>query len=200
MVTPSVKRARNRDIALFSAGCAVAAITLLLAYGVSVGYQRVSSSPRYVGLGSVAYQAECDGGRDVTGADDRERACSALMRAVSQGDSSRVRAMLEAGVSPNSVSTLTWAPLHQAIRDRRWDIVGLLLDHGADPNANGTFCNVSPLDLAFQGQAPEPVKLLLMERGASVHVVHRDGQTLLMRLASYAPPGRCQILACGRWL
>ncbi len=59
-----------------------------------------------------------------------------LLEAVERGDAKEVRRLLESGVSADA-RTAPYDPygsptvIHTAINDRRWDIVKLLIDHGA---------------------------------------------------------------------
>jgi ankyrin repeat protein len=58
-----------------------------------------------------------------------------LRAAASAGDASGVRQLLQAGVDPNTFDEAGLAALHHAAEKEHLEIVSLLLEHGADVNA-----------------------------------------------------------------
>ena len=76
----------------------------------------------------------------------------------------------EADVNGTNIVT---CPLKLAIMNNNKAVVGLLLDHGADPNARDSF-SITPLHLAAQNASDEIVKLLL-EHGANPQLRSNKG-------------------------
>jgi ankyrin repeat protein len=99
-----------------------------------------------------------------------------LTLAVKHGRVETVRLLLDLGTDVDErivlkeleEPTLSWGmPLWHAARAGQLDIARLLLDRGADPNAN-VYASGWPLRNAWVNNH-EPVKQLLLERGAKVH-------------------------------
>lgn len=84
---------------------------------------------------------------------------TALHAATAGGDVGCVRALLEAGASPEAKQQGGWTPLHAAAHSRREDLIALLLKHGADPlmtNDEG----LTPADVARKAGHVEIAKML----------------------------------------
>jgi ankyrin repeat protein len=104
---------------------------------------------------SAVVQALIEGGADIR---QRSNAGSTpFMFAVRKGDMPSVNALLAAGVNVNEKRPADLAtPLLVAIINGHEDLVDLLLDKGADPNAEG-----GSTDLSVQGSKARPLKITL---------------------------------------
>ncbi|ABD72067.1 Ankyrin (plasmid) [Rhodoferax ferrireducens T118] len=71
-----------------------------------------------------------------------------LVELAGRGNRDVVKAILNAGVSPNCQDALGWTPLLYSMKSRRWEIVQLLLDCGADTQLENSF-GVSPKGIAL---------------------------------------------------
>ncbi len=100
-----------------------------------------------------------------------------LLSAAQAGDRQSVAALLESGVSANSVAADGTNALLLASQSGHADVVKLLLSHAADPNARGPR-GVTPLSQAcFAGHTG--VAVLLLDRGANIDTVDEDGASSL---------------------
>jgi ankyrin repeat protein len=100
---------------------------------------------------------------------DRRRApqITAFFRAAEAGDVERVRELLQHDASlVQERTTGERTALHVSVEHP--EVVFLLLQHGADPNAREKGDNVTPLHLAAANKVLESVRLLL-DAGADVH-------------------------------
>lgn len=111
---------------------------------------------------------------------------SLLHEAVEARNISEARRLLEAGADPNFVRDNP--PLHHAAESNNVDLVNLLLDHGANIDAPGSFFDETALMEATSGCSDAAV-LVLLDRGADVNA-HED--SILSRA------GRCQIATIQR--
>jgi len=123
----------------------------------------------------------------------QDRLDGALIVAVLQGDKASVIRDLNAGANPNAVS-LAAAPLwvhlfrpkmiarHPVLMDAIWlgedDIVGDLLDHGANVNVRDDFTGWSALMYAAYYGRSSTCKILLA-READVNATDKKGETAL---------------------
>ena len=106
---------------------------------------------------------------------------TSLIAAIRENDTAALRALLEAGVDPNTIDPREELPcLFFAVEADAQEVVGMLLDAGADVNATASPGGWSALMAAVASDAPEMVALLL-ERGADVQYVatRSDGDTAL---------------------
>ena len=93
------------------------------------------------------------------------------------------RMIIEQGGDVNAQDNNEWTPLHQAIdayplfNEKKLEIMGLLLDHGADPEAKNSNHNTLLHLAACNGQLA--AVRLLIEHGAIVDVKNKDGWTPL---------------------
>jgi cytohesin len=88
-----------------------------------------------------------------------------LIEAIEKGDIEAVKQHIAAGADVNANDDGGWAPLHYAALSGRKEIVELLIDEGADMNANEMHGNNTPLDLALSLDWPEIVDLLRKHGG-----------------------------------
>jgi len=118
--------------------------------------------------GEEAFRQELDRAKDAWGKSSR-RASMSLVRAVRVGDSKGVKRALEDGADPDStflgrMNLMTC--LEQAAKTGDLEMIGHLIDHGADPNKRAT--EYTPLHSAsYYGQI-HAIELLL-KRGAKAH-------------------------------
>lgn len=106
-------------------------------------------------------------GGDVNAASRNPMRVCPLHSAAAHWDPSKAvdlaRAVLEAGAEPNARQQGGYTPLHEAVLNRNYALVQLLLRHGADPKlANET--GVTPLELA---RDVEDAELLAMLRAVA---------------------------------
>ena len=90
-----------------------------------------------------------------------------LHDAVQHGDRDLVRKLLADGHSPNYFDDLSFTPLHYAVQKEDYFLIKILLEHGADINAQNleTDAGNTPLgDVA--GQASAELIEYLLEKGA----------------------------------
>ena len=79
----------------------------------------------------------------------------------------------------NSQSVFGFTPLHIAVSEGRLDIAKLLLQNGADPNAQNRFSGNTPLHLTVSSKGyPEIAKLLLANK-ANPNAKNNKGDTPL---------------------
>ena len=72
-----------------------------------------------------------------------------MLLAAAEGDLARIKRLLKADPGLADCNWAYYRPLHFAVRERRTDVVRVLLDHGADPAAaSGLDYHVPPLDRA----------------------------------------------------
>lgn len=69
-------------------------------------------------------------------------------------------------------------PLNWAVGSRHYEATKVLLDHGADPNADSTGSSLAPLILAVDFNDKELYQLLL-SKGASPNVKDPNGYSVL---------------------
>jgi ankyrin repeat protein len=112
-----------------------------------------------------------------------ERLCTAA----AAGDGKLVELLLSYGAYANpKTKCIGGTPLLSAISRSKWDVVSILLDHGADPNAAVAADNhYIPLRLAagLPGSADAVARLLA--RGANPNAADKDGDTALIEAARY---------------
>lgn len=105
----------------------------------------------------------------------RERTLERFFASCRAGDAATLRELLAAEptlarLADSSARFGGWTGLHYAARDGRLDVVRLLLEHGADPNAREAGDNTYPLHWAAAHRALEVARALL-EAGADAHGV-----------------------------
>lgn len=105
-----------------------------------------------------------------------------LMYELGARNETAVRALLEAGADPNALTPQGASPMLMAgvMEDPRW--LGLLLDHGGDPNLKNGFGDpLLPL-LVSHGRWENMV--LLLDRGALIDGAGPSGQTATFLFAT----------------
>lgn len=131
----------------------------------------------YLGLGGAI--AALPGFAEIVG-DVTEAQNAALIAAVRQGSSERIKAALDHGASPNATDTDKTPVLQRAIVFGDSQAVRLLLDRGADPNARSGEGGVA---LVLAAGDIEKVKALV-DKGADVNLRSGMGRTALLTAAS----------------
>ncbi|MEA3028767.1 MAG: hypothetical protein QOG13_92 [Sphingomonadales bacterium] len=140
-----------------------------------------------------------------------EPAIAAVLRAVGDGETDKVRAALAAApalanaVGPHPYWGGRPQPLHVAIETKRRDMFDLLLDAGADPNGrNQEYDQWSPLMLTFSRDRAD-MREALIARGARIGLIEalllKDDRLVDALLAEGLPelgPNRGSILAFAR--
>lgn len=106
---------------------------------------------------------------------------NALKWSIQNGDATTVLTILDStNTSPNSQSQ-GWTMLMHAARSGNYDIVKVLLEHGADPNGKGTG-GATALTIAAEGGSTDIGRLLLQHQ-ANVNARNANGTTALMYAA-----------------
>lgn len=125
--------------------------------------------------GDVAgVEAAVDAGADV---DEVDKGATPLILAVRGGHLEAARLLLERGADVNAAPTPLLGPaLMPALAKRRIDLIGLLLDAGADPNWRGN--REAALHIAVRSGCLECVTALV-GAGADVNAKTKDGKTPL---------------------
>jgi ankyrin repeat protein len=124
-----------------------------------------------------------------------------LLEATERGDIKQVKLLISQGVDVNIDVNITDArdrkygmtPLYMAVMENHKDIAELLIDNGADINANTGVRNWTPLqaliiDYVMQRESARGFKKdmasLLISKGADVNSIVRNGNTLLQSAVS----------------
>lgn len=102
---------------------------------------------------------------------------ASLLKATERGETSIVRLLLSAGVSPNTRDKEGWTPLMLAARDNRQDILQTLLDSGAQPDVRNHQGSTALMMAAMHDHAA--VVAVLIKDGASVDSQTNQGWTAL---------------------
>lgn len=105
-----------------------------------------------------------------------------LHQPVENGDTDRVRELIENGADVNGKDRAGNTPLHCACEGKNTEIVQLLLEAGADVNGDNAGNDTTPLHRACSYRRVQAVKLLL-EHGADPYARTVSGDTPLDRLA-----------------
>jgi ankyrin repeat protein len=107
----------------------------------------------------------------------------ALLAAAGKGDSAAVRALLDRGADPNAVPPpQSLNALESAVSKNHFDVVKILVDHGADLRPSGD----SVLGLAAD-KKHEAITRFLISRGLKVDDRDSRGATLLLKRFGYSP-------------
>ena len=99
-----------------------------------------------------------------------------IHQAATRGDIKAAKQHLMAGVSPDLRAKSGWVPLHYASGGRHYDIVKLLIDHGANVDAEAS--GYTPLHNAAYRGSLEITKLLIV-KGANINASDINGDTPL---------------------
>lgn len=142
-------------------------------------------------------EAFCSAGISVDRDYDRNTGETALARAVSDGRIEVVKALLEAGARPEGLER-DWSPLFSAVFYGYADIVEVLLEYHANPNAKAPLLFENgyntPLNIAcnrmYQMPAEARIQIveLLLSAGADPNAVGEGGNTPLMNSLSVSTP------------
>lgn len=104
-----------------------------------------------------------------------------MRRAASEGNVARVKQLLEAGTDVNAANRYGGTALAFACDRGQVEVVKLLLQHGANPNAQDTFYNATPITWAAMKGHVEISRLLLDKAGQG------DEQVLMMGVGGGHP-------------
>jgi|ThiBio_1000_plan_1041568.scaffolds.fasta_scaffold06313_4 ankyrin repeat protein len=99
-----------------------------------------------------------------------------LFEAARRGDLNEVRDALRQGADPTARAERGHTPLHAAALEGHAEVVGLLIDAGADVNARTSGTKTTPLHSAAGGGHAEVARLLL-EHGADPGAKTVEGNT-----------------------
>ena len=145
-----------------------------------------------------AIEAFQSAGIDVDRDYDSNTRETALERAVGDGRIRIVNALLLAGARPDGLAKSSqWTPLFSAVFKGEADIVELLLDYGANPNAKHSMLfggYETPLNLACDRNVEMPAESririvkTLLAAGAEPNFIRGDGDTPLMSSLSVSRP------------
>jgi len=113
-----------------------------------------------------------------------------LYQAAMVGDSSLVESLLKKGANPNYVSEKESTPLISAIESGSLEIVSLLIQYGADVNADKNFMNMPTIDFAVSWDRFEIVEKLI-DAGATLN----NGPTLMHFAAKHGNIKMLELLA-----
>lgn len=97
-----------------------------------------------------------------------------LQQAISDGDVEAVRQAIQADGLPEWLWSDVWSPLMSAANGGSLEIVRLLLDVGADPNARNRYGSSALLKACEEGHSE--VARVLIDAGADVHVRENASQ------------------------
>ncbi|XP_029838204.2 ankyrin repeat, SAM and basic leucine zipper domain-containing protein 1 [Ixodes scapularis] len=115
--------------------------------------------------------------------------------AVSRGNVSMVRDLLDQGVAVQMPSRGNWSALVQACSDGCLEMVQLLLDHGMDPNGQEAFLTPLMAVCGSQKQTEETLEscaVALLKHGADPNLAESKGQATPLMVA--AREGHCRLL------
>ena len=112
-----------------------------------------------------------------------------LCDAVENGNIDEVRSLLSAGADPNVVGEYTFTPLHRACHHGADEIVRILLDAGAKPDATFVVCPDMPSMgsmtalMSVVTEDKEKIVRLLVDAGADPNRAREDGTTPMLLAA-----------------
>jgi serine/threonine protein kinase len=110
------------------------------------------------------------------------RSAEAVLTAVLEENTGKLRQLLDRGVSPNQ-ETGGSTPLHEAVRLQNNEATRLLLERGADPDRSDSSGHRS-LHYALRNR-DYTITSMLLERGADPNAPDRDGHTPLWYARTY---------------
>jgi ankyrin repeat protein len=106
--------------------------------------------------------------------------------------------LIDSGVKSGAFDKDGTTPLHGAVREVNVELARILIEqYGADVNAAGVLCGKTPLHVAADRRKESMVPMLsvLMEHGADINSVDKDGNTPLFVAASHGDLEVVRILA-----
>lgn len=124
---------------------------------------------------------------------DEQSGHTALIAAVIKGDAEQAERLVLSGASLNKAGKDGRTPLHHAARLGRFDIVGLLLEAGAQVNPRDKNLE-TPLFAALSCHEPLLMIDLLLEAGAKPDIPDAEGRIPLHAAALSAPPPVIRLL------
>ena len=114
-----------------------------------------------------------------------------------KGAPDEVRQALRDGANPNARRTGDDGPeptaLMEAAKNRHIEVIGILLDAGADVNGADSYGGTALMEAASSNSDPEAVKALLAA-GAKVNTQSDYGRSALMRATANENPGALTVL------
>ncbi|PRW20701.1 ankyrin repeat [Chlorella sorokiniana] len=161
------------------------AMRALIAAGANVEHRIINGATCIVAAakgGSVeCLQILLDGGADVS-ADVAADGSTALMLAAQERHSAFVKALLQAGASPNTRNKMGGTAAMFAAQSGSPECLKAILDAGGDPNMVGFNLQIGALHSAAQQGHLACVQLLL-DRGADCNAISPAGETPLSEAA-----------------
>jgi ankyrin repeat protein len=122
----------------------------------------------------------------------RDPPTRAMWLLIESGDTDRARALLNAGADPNARNERDWL-ITRALFRQRWELVGALLDAGANvklpdpPGCGRSFPDCPSVQIAWLASAHPPTLEKLVKKGLDLNAQGADGRTALSIVIAEQP-------------